>query len=150
MEGLDYLDTFSPVAKVGTLRLLLSVAAAKNWSISQLDINNAFLNGDLDKEICMRLPEGYEEITGKKCPPNSVCKLHKSLYGLKQASRQWNQKLSSVILGDGFTQTHSDHSLFIRYVDHVFLAVLVYVDDILNRQPSNTGYDLLHTKKTKA
>lgn len=131
LEGLDYLDTFSPVAKIGTLRMLLRVAAAKNLSISQLDVSNAFLNGDLDEEIYMRLPEGYELLTGKKVPPNSVCKLHKSLYGLKQASRQWNLKLSTVILDDGFTQTHSDHSLFIKYVDNIFLAVLVYVDDIL-------------------
>lgn len=107
LEGLDYLDTFSPVAKIGTLRLLFSLAAAKDWSIIQLDINNAFLNGDLDKEIYMRLPQGYEELTRKKVPPNSVCKLHKSLYVLKQASRKWNQKLSNVIIGDGFTPTHS-------------------------------------------
>ena len=131
LEGLDYLDTFSPVAKIGTLRLLLSVAAAKNWTISQLDVSNAFLNGDLDEEIYMRLPEGYEVITGKKVALNSVCKLHKSIYGLKQASRQWNLKLSQVILGDGFSQTHSDHSLFIRHIGNVYLAVLVYVDDIL-------------------
>lgn len=77
----------------------------------------------------MRLPQSYEELTGKKCPPNSVCRLHKSLYGLKQASRQWNHKLSSLILGDGFA--HSDHSLFIKNIVTVFLAVLVYVDDIL-------------------
>ncbi|XP_048633027.1 uncharacterized mitochondrial protein AtMg00810-like [Brassica napus] len=79
----------------------------------------------------MQLPQGYEELTGKKVPRNSVCRLHKSLYGLKQASRQWNHKLSEVILGDGFTQTHSDHSLFIKYEAKKFLAVLVYVDDIL-------------------
>ena len=131
LEGLDYLDTFSPVAKIGTLRLLLAVAAAKQWSITHLDVSNAFLNGDLDEEIYMKLPQGYEELTGKKVPPNSVCRLHKSLYGLKQASHQWNHKLSHVITGDGFKQTHSDHSLFVKYVDKVYLVVLVYVDDIL-------------------
>lgn len=131
LEGLDYLDTFSPVAKIGTFRLLMALAAAKGWSITQLDVSNAFLNGDLDEEIYMHLPQGYEELTGKQVPSNSVCKLHKSLYGLMQASRQWNHKLSEVILGDGFTQTHSDHSLFIKYVDKAFLAVLVYVYDIL-------------------
>ena len=131
LEGLDYLDTFSHVAKIGTFRLLMALAAAKGWSITQLDVSNAFLNGDLDEEIYMHLPQGYEELTGKQVPSNSVCKLHKSLYGLKQASRQWNHKLSEVILGDGFTQTHSDHSLFIKYVGKAFLAVLVYVYDIL-------------------
>lgn len=131
LEGLDYLDTFSPVAKIGTFRLLLAVAAAKSWSITQLDVSNAFLNGDLDEEIYLKLPQGYEELTGKKVPPNAVCRLHKSLYGLKQASRQWNHKLSEVILGDGFKQTHSDHSLFIKYVQKTYLAVLVFVDDIL-------------------
>lgn len=131
LEGLDYLDTFSPVAKIGTLRILLKLAATKQWSLTQLDVSNAFLNGDLDEEIYMTLPQGYEEITGKTVPQNSVCRLHKSLYGLKQASRQWNHKLSHVITSAGFKQTHSDHSLFVRYVDKIYLAILVYVDDIL-------------------
>lgn len=91
----------------------------------------------------MKLPEGYEELTGKQCPPNSVCKLRKS----KQASSQWNHKLSSVILGDGLTRTHSDHSLFIKYLDQVFLDVLVYVDDILiisnNDSATNALKDVL-------
>ena len=88
LEGLDYIDTFSPVAKLGTFRLLLSLVAARNWFTLQLDISNAFLNGDLDEEIYMTIPQGYEELTGKTVSPGSVCRLHKSLYGLKQASRQ--------------------------------------------------------------
>ena len=131
IEGLDYIDTFSPVAKMGTVRLLLRLAASKNWSISQLDISNAFLNGDLDEEIYMTMPPGYAELSGKSFPKNYVRKLNKSLYGLKQASRQWNQKLSGVILAEGFNQSPSDHSLFVKCTSEVFLAVLVYVDDIL-------------------
>lgn len=90
------------------------LTSSKDWytSATQLDVSNTLLNGELDEEIYMKLPEGYEEITGKKVPLYSICRLHKSLYGLKQESRQCH-KLSEVILGDGFKQTHSDHSLFI-------------------------------------
>lgn len=131
LEGLDYIDTFSPVAKLGTFRLLLGTTAAKNWHTLQLDISNAFLNGDLDEEIYMVIPQGYEELTGKTVKPGSVCRLHKSFYGLKQASRQWNQKLSSVFLGEGFVQAPADHSLFVKCEGNLFIAALIYVDDML-------------------
>ena len=113
LEGLDYLDTFSPVAKLSTLRMLLSLAAAKNWSIKQLDIRNAFLYGDLNEEIYMTIPQGYTELIGRSYPPNSVCRLHKSLYGLKQAPRAWNARISHFLHSLGFKSTKSDSSLFV-------------------------------------
>lgn len=79
----------------------------------------------------MKLPQGYEELTGVKVPPNAVCRLHKSLYGLKQASRQRYLKLSSTIMQMGFSKSCDDHTLFVKLVDGRYLAVLIYVDDIL-------------------
>ncbi|KAL0404413.1 UNVERIFIED_CONTAM: Retrovirus-related Pol polyprotein from transposon RE2 [Sesamum radiatum] len=91
VEGVDYVESFSPLAKAVTVRLLLAVVAARNWKIHQLDVNNAFFQGRLDEEIFMTPPEGYQVAAV------SVCRLTRSLYGLKQASRQWNQEFTTQL-----------------------------------------------------
>ena len=130
-EGVDFFDTFSPVAKMVTVKMLLSLAPKMKWFLHQLDISNAFLNGDLEEEIYMKLPPGYAEIQGEEVSSTTVCRLHKSIYGLKQASRQWFIKFKTTLVSLGFEKCHGDHTLFVKAQDGNFLVVLVYVDDIL-------------------
>ncbi|GKC62254.1 retrovirus-related pol polyprotein from transposon TNT 1-94 [Tanacetum coccineum] len=125
-EGLDYKDTFSPVAKLATVRVLIALATVKQWPLHQLDINNAFLHGYIDDEIYMLPHEGYN-----KASKRQVCKLSKSLYGLKQASRKWNHELTKFLLSLGYVQSKHDYSLFVKTKDEEFTTFFVYVDDML-------------------
>ncbi|GJW59289.1 retrovirus-related pol polyprotein from transposon TNT 1-94 [Tanacetum coccineum] len=126
-EGVDYKETFAPVAKMVSFRALIAIATYHNWIIEQLDINNAFLHGDLYEEVYMTVPQGYSSTL----PPNSVCKLKKSLYGLKHAYRQWFIKLTDFLKGLGFHQSYADTSLLTLTKGSSFTALLIYVDDIL-------------------
>ncbi|CAL2227718.1 unnamed protein product [Prunus armeniaca] len=125
-EGIDYKETFAHVAKLITVRCLLSVAAIRNWSLHQLDVQNAFLHGDLQEEVYMQPPPGFRR-QGERV----VCRLNKSLYGLKQASRSWFHKFSHAIQEIGFHQSRADYSLFTKVCDHSFTAILLYVDDMI-------------------
>lgn len=127
-----------------TVKTMLLVATAKKWSLTQLDISNAFLNGGLNEEIYMHLPPGYTPKEGINLPPNIVCKLKKSLYGLKHASKQWFLKFSTTLLALGFQQAHRDHTLFICHDSARHIVVLVYVDDIIIA--SNNDDDVVQLK----
>jgi len=136
IEGLDFFDTLSPVAKMTTVRLVLALASINHWNLHQLDVNNAFLHGDLQEDVYMTLPPG---VSSPK--PNQVCMLMKSLYGLKQASRKWFEKLTSILLQHHYIQAPSDHSLFIKKTASSFTLLLVYVDDIILAGDSLTEFD---------
>nr|GEX99040.1 zinc finger, CCHC-type [Tanacetum cinerariifolium] len=103
-EGNDYFDTYAPVARITTIRLLLALETIHNLLIYQMDVKTTFLNGDLDKEVYMKQPEGFV-MSGNK---HKVCKLVKSLYGLKQAPKQWHQKFDEVVLSSGFHLNQSN------------------------------------------
>ncbi|KAM2775498.1 hypothetical protein COP1_020242 [Malus domestica] len=139
VKGVDYRETFAPVAKMVTVRVLLSVASLRGWHLHQLDVNNAFLHGNLDEEVFMSLPPGLGR-NGE----HRVCQLHKSLYGLKQASRQWFIKLSTALKAVGFQQSRSNYSLFVRRRQGNFLMLLVYVDDVI--LAGNNLEDIENTK----
>ena len=122
-KGIDYDQTFSPVARMTTIRALLSVSAKEKLHLKQFDVSTAFLNGKLKEEIYMKQPDGFQDGTAK------VCKLQRSLYGLKQAPRCWNSCFEEILLGMGFIQSEADCCLFTREVNGKKILITLYVDD---------------------
>ena len=109
------------------IRVILSIIAVENLHLEQLDVKTAFLHGDLEEDIYMTQPEGFE-VSGKE---NLVCKLHKSLYGLKQAPRQWYKKFNEFMSNSGFKRCDMDHYCYVKKYTNSYVILVVYVDDML-------------------
>ncbi|RVW29940.1 Retrovirus-related Pol polyprotein from transposon RE1 [Vitis vinifera] len=126
--GIDYTETFAPVAKINTIRVLLSLAANLDWPLQQFDVKNAFLHGELSEEVYMDLPPGCM-VSEKQC--QKVCKLKKSLYGLKQSPRAWFGRFTKSMRAFGYRQSNSDHTLFLKKQHGKITTLIVYVDDMV-------------------
>lgn len=124
---IDYHDTFSPVVKPTMVRLVLSLAVCQGWSLWQLDVNNAFLQGTLTEDVYMVQPQGFIDTNF----PDNVCKSKNAIYSLKQASRAWYNELRQFLLTSGFQNSTVDNSLFIFTTTGITIYLLVYVDDII-------------------
>ena len=112
VDGIDFGEIFSPISKLTSIRFFLSVAAAFDFEVEQMDVKTTFLHGDLEEEIYMKQPEGYV-VKGKK---ELVCKMKKSLYGLKQSPRMWYQKFDTYMLGLGFTRSKEDQCVYFKLI----------------------------------
>ena len=126
-EGIDYEETFSPVAMLKSIRILLSIVARYDDEIWQMDVKIAFLNGNLEEEIYMMQPKSFIA----KSQEHMVCKLKMSIYGLKQASRSWNIRFDQAIKSFGFEHNLDEPCVYKRHQDKVVMFLVLYVDDIL-------------------
>uniref|UniRef100_A0A2N9H2Q3 Integrase catalytic domain-containing protein n=1 Tax=Fagus sylvatica TaxID=28930 RepID=A0A2N9H2Q3_FAGSY len=131
--GIDYEETFAPVARITSVRSLLAIAAVHQWPLFQMDVKNAFLNGDLTEEVYMQAPPGYSDC------PDKVCLLRRALYGLKQAPRAWFAKFSNIVHQFGFSSSSHDTALFIRRSDKGMILLLLYVDDMIITGDDHSG-----------
>ena len=127
VQGIDYDETFSPVAMLKSIRIILAIAAYFDYEIWQMDVKTAFLNGNLEEDVYMIQPEGFVD------PNNAgkICKLQKSIYGLKQASRSWNIRFDEVVKGFGFRQNEEEPYVYKKESGSAVVFLILYVDDIL-------------------
>ncbi|KAM2708962.1 hypothetical protein EV2_046705 [Malus domestica] len=143
--GIDYDEVFSPVARLETIRLLISLAAQNKWKIQQMDVKSAFLHGVLEEEVYIQQPTGYE-IKGHE---DKVLKLKKALYGLKQAPRGWNSLIDKYFQENNFIKCPHEHALYVKVKDEDILIVCLYVDDLIFTGSNPSMYEEFKRVMTK-
>nr|CAN83069.1 hypothetical protein VITISV_008960 [Vitis vinifera] len=126
-EGIDYKETFSPVSSKDSFRIIMTLIAHYDLELHQMDVKTAFLNGNIDETIYMVQPKNFESNDSKQL----VCRLKRSIYGLKQASRQWYRKFDKVITSFGFKENVVDQCIYLKFSGSKFIILVLYVDDIL-------------------
>lgn len=136
-HGVDFYEAFSPVAKLTSVRLVISPEVNFDWPLFQLDVKNVFLNGDLQEEVYMQQPPGFVD----EGESHQVCLLMKALYGLRQSPRAWFEKLSRLLLNCGFTRNVSDYSVFVKSSTAGCVILVVYVDDIILSGSNKLGIE---------
>ena len=134
-EGIDYNETFSPVIRYDSVRVLLAVAASKKFKVHQMDVTTAFLHGDIDAEIYMKQPPGFENTKD----PTAVWKLHKSIYSLKQSPLCWHKKMLTALERFGFQKASAEHGVFYLSNDKGHCMLGPYVDDLIIAGSSNSA-----------
>jgi hypothetical protein len=127
VEGLDFGETYAPVARLEAIRILLAYACAHNIKLNQMDVKSTFLNGYINKEFYVEQPSSFED--EKK--PNHIYKLKKALYGLKQAPRAWYERLMDFLLSKGFIMGKVDTTLFTKKIGKDLFVLQIHVDDII-------------------
>ena len=145
IEGVDFQETYAPVVKYTSLRILLSYAAVHDWEMAQLDIKTAFLYGLIDEELYIEQPEGFIKSGEEKL----VCKLVKCIYGLKQASRVWNKKFNEFLIKYGLKRCLNDFCVYIHRTENKFLIVCIWTDDgfLLSNDKPTLANVMTHLEK---
>ena len=130
VEGLDFFETYLPTCKPETFRTLLAVATQKSLELTQMDVKSAYLHSEIEEEIYLEQPEGF--VKQRKDGQTLVCKLNKSIYGLKQATKNWYESLANLLIRNGYQRSRNDYCLFVRKEeDGTFSYILLWVDDII-------------------
>jgi hypothetical protein len=125
-EGIDYEETFAPVARYTSIRTIITLAAKMKWKLHQMDVKTAFLTGVIEEEVYIEKPQGFEVEDNK----SHVCRLKKDLYGLKQAPRAWYGRIDSFLTSLGFTKSKVDSNLYFKIMNNEPVILLLYVDDL--------------------
>ena len=144
--GIDYDEVFAPVARLETVRLIISLAAQKSWKIHQMDVKSAFLNGSLEEEVYIEQPQGYI-VKGEE---DKVLRLKKALYGLKQAPRAWNTRIDKYFKEKGFVKCPYEHALYIKTQNNDILIACLYVDDLIFTGNNPVMFEVFKMEMTKS